>query len=127
MTERFLYRQPHHALAALLDHDIQTVDRVGSPFTMERLCDPIRSRAEGVKCYLPPESVAKAEARVGDMLTNRGAIGWRLLEIRGDDLIFRNFDSEFTGRKDEMRIVQRDGKPFPWPERESLSPEDNGK
>lgn len=59
---RYFYRHPHRALSALLDLGIATVDRVGSPFSRERLAAHVRSYVLGARYYLPPEGVARLHA-----------------------------------------------------------------
>ncbi len=73
----------------------------------------------GYKIYVHADSLELLEPQVGDTLTNLGAIGWRLSAIEGDKLIFHDGHGIAFGRKKEMQIIQRNGKPFHWPEVEA--------
>jgi hypothetical protein len=68
-----------------------------------------------------PDSLLLLEPQVGDMLTNIGVIGWKLSGIERGRLQFYdgNGGPVTYGRKEEMTIIQRNGKAFMWPESES--------
>ena len=73
-------------------------------------CDGMKA---GADCPLEPQ--------VGDLVTNGGSFVWRVSEIDGEFLFFRDRDCRnmFYARKDKMKIIERDGKSFHWPESES--------
>lgn len=81
---------------------------------------PIEAIREQQTYVIHPDSLHLLEPKVGDMVSHLGLRAWRIDSIDGAAYHHPAVGSEkidrFTLKSDSPTIIQRDGKPFFWPE-----------